>query len=87
MLKNLKITDINFVFVFRHKWDNKDKKRYNQAFSEYRLGFLFKKDLIVGKKDFNNPKEWGKNLVNNYVFGIELIICKIYIKFNKGGAV
>jgi hypothetical protein len=80
----LKIGRININFVFRHKWDNKDEI-YNIEFRDYRIGLWFKKSRIVGSKNFNKPKEWDNNLVNNYMIGIDLIICKMWVSFNRGG--
>ena len=40
---------------------------------------------MVGSKNFNKPKEWCNNLVNDYMIGVNLIICKTWVSFNKGG--
>lgn len=85
MVGKLKIGKIKFTFVFIHKWDNQDETRYNSEFRDYRIGLWFKKSRIVGSKNFNNPKEWGNNFVNDYMIGMNLIICKIWVSFNRGG--
>ena len=85
MVGKFKIVKIKFTFVFRHKWDNPDKMRYNVEFRDYRIGFWFKRSRIVGRKNFSKPKEWGNNLVNDYMIGVDLIICKMWVSFNKGG--
>lgn len=84
MIRSIKIGKTKFTFVFRHKWDKNtlDEIKYN---TEYRLGLWFKKYKIVGAKNFNKPKEWGKNLVNDYMIGIDLIVCKLWVSFNRGG--
>ncbi len=81
MIGKLKIGKIKFTFVFRHKWDIK----YNSEFRDYRIGLWFKRTRIVGSKNFNKPKEWGNNLVNDYMIGLNLIICKMWVSFNQGG--
>lgn len=85
MVGNLRIGKIKFTFVFRHKWDNQDGFKYNSEFQDYRIGFWFKRSRIVGSKNFSKVKEWGNNLVNDYTIGVNLIICKMWISFNRGG--
>jgi hypothetical protein len=85
MVRRLKIGQIKLTFVFRHKWDIKNEIRYNSEFRDYRIGLWFKKSRIVGSKNFNKPKEWGNNLVNDYMIGVNLIICKAWVSFNRGG--
>jgi hypothetical protein len=85
MIGTLKIGKTEFTFVFRHKWDNRDKKSYDSNFRDYRLGLWFKRNKMVGKKDFNKPKKWKNNLVNDYMIGVNLIVCKAWVSFNRGG--
>lgn len=85
MVGRLKIGTIKFTFVFKHKWYSKDDLRYNSEFRDYRIGLWFKISRIVGSKNFNKPNEWGNNLVNDYMIGVNLIICKAWVSFNKGG--
>jgi len=87
MVKRLKIGKIKFTFVFRHKWDDKNRTTYNSEFRDYRIGIWFRKSRIVGSKNLNKPKEWGNNLVNDYMIGINLIICKMWVSFNYGGMI
>lgn len=85
MVRRLKICGINFTFVFRHKWDSKDERWFNSEFRDYRLGLWFKRSKIVGSNNFNKPEEWDDNLVNDYMIGVNLIICKAWVSFNRGG--
>ena len=87
MVKRLKIGKIKFTFVFRHKWDNKNVTRYNSEFRDYRIGIWVKINKIVGSKNFNKPREWKNNTVNDYTIGIKLIICKMWVSFNYGGMI
>lgn len=85
MVGKLKLGKINLTFVFRHRWDDNDKIKYNPEFSDYRIGFWFKIKKIVGSKNFNDPNKWKDNYVNDYMIGINLIICKMWVSFNRGG--
>jgi len=85
MIKRLKTGRFRFTFVFRHKWDSRDELMDSSEFRDYRIGLWFKINKIVGSKNFNNPKEWKNNLVNDYMIGVNLIICKAWITFNYGG--
>jgi hypothetical protein len=86
MVGKLKIGKVELTFVFRHKWDTKSKMmKYNLEFRDYRVGIWFKVSKIVGSKNFNNPQKWSDNLVNDYMIGVDLIICKMWVEFNRGG--
>jgi hypothetical protein len=86
MAKQLHIGKANLMFTFRHRWDNTSRKSdYNTEFLKYEIGLWFRKSRKVGAKDFNNPTKWGSNLVNHYMFGVNLIICKAWISFDIGG--
>lgn len=85
MTKKFKIKNFNVLLVFRHKWDKLEKTRYGSYFNSYILGFFYKKNKIVGNNNFNKPEEWGKNTVNDYMIGINLIVCKAWISFNNNG--
>lgn len=81
----IKIGKIRITFVFRHKWDAKNKIRHSSEFNYYRIGLWYKKSKIVGNIDFNRPKNWGNKLVNDYMIGIDLIICKMWVSFSRDG--
>lgn len=85
MVKSIKIGQANLTFVFRHKWDKESKERYSMEFREYRIGLWCRKRKIVGVKEFKQPSRWHKNLVGSYMVGIDLIVCKVWVSFNKGG--
>ena len=85
MIGKLKIGKIKFTFVYRHKWDDKDEYRYLSEFRDYRIGFWFKRSKLVGTKNFNKPNEWNNNLVDDYRIGVDLIICKAWVCFNRDG--
>ena len=90
IVKYLNIGRLQIRFVFRHRWEkfeDKTEKIMNDItmWREWELGFFFRRFQIVGKKNFHKPKEWGKNLVYEYMFGINLLICKFWFTFVRGG--
>lgn len=85
MIKKIKIGAVNLKFVLRHKWDKSSREEYYYAFREYNLGVWFKKNKIVSNKNFKNPNEWSNNLVNDYMFGIDLLVVKFWFEFNING--
>ncbi len=84
MIKKFKIGDIKIDLIFKHKWGNKNSLRNRMDFKDYSLGIWFRLDKLVGRKNANQVKNWEKNLVNEYTFGVNLILCKLYICFSKG---
>jgi hypothetical protein len=87
-LKEVKILGYDILFIFRHRYEKDDDgNKLLESFtmwSEWRLGFFFKLDKAVGKKNFNKPKEWGSNLVNHVMIGIDLLWCKAWVTISKG---
>jgi len=83
MIKKIKIKGLNLKFVFRHKWENTEKL-VDPFKNELRLGIWAKRYKVVGTKDFSDPNKWKNNLVNKYMIGIDLIICKFWVEFYIG---
>lgn len=87
-VKEIKILGYDFVFVFRHRYEKDDegnKILYSfTMWNEWELGFFFKRMKVVGKKNFNRPKEWGNNLVYQYMLGVNLLWCKMWFTVSKG---
>jgi hypothetical protein len=81
MTKSINIRDLKIEFTFRHKWE---KNSIFTEFRKYDLGISFNKSKLVAKKRFNNPKEWGENLVNEYSIGINLLVIKFWVSICKG---
>lgn len=87
-VKETKIFGLDFAFVFRHRYekDEETKKildRYTM-WNDWELGFIFKRIKVVGRKNFNKPKEWGNNLVHEYMLGVNLLWCKAWFTVSKG---
>lgn len=90
MVGRLKIFGYNFIFVFRHRFEKEDENSLLDSFTlwrEWELGFWFRRFQVVGKRNFHKPKEWGKNLVYEYMFGINLLWCKAWFTVQKGGMI
>lgn len=86
-IKKINIHGLDFTFVFRHRYEKDEDNKLIDKFTmwrEWELGFFFKRMKIVGKKNFNKPKEWGNNLVNEYMLGVNLLLCKAWFTVNKG---
>jgi len=64
-------------------WDDKGLL-HRMEWKTKHLGLFFKHYKVVGSKDFEQIKKWKNNHVNEYMFGIELIICKMWVRISKG---
>ena len=87
-IRRVHIGKINFTFVFRHRFEKKDENSLLDSFTlwrEWELGLWFRRFQIVGKRNFNKPKEWSKNMVHEYMFGINLLWCKAWFTVERGG--
>lgn len=90
IVKHLVIGRTRFTFVIRHRWEkfeDKTEKIMNDIsmWRKWELGFWFKRSQIVGSKNFKNPNEWKNNLVYEYMFGINLVITKLWFTFVRNG--
>jgi len=90
IVKHLNIGKLQITFVLRHRWEkfeDKTEKIMNDItmWREWRLGIFFKRYEIVGKKNFNKPKEWKNNMVYEYMFGINLLVIKFWFTFVRNG--
>lgn len=90
MNKHLKLGEFEFEFVFRHKYEKfyeEFEELYNKTvrWKDYKLGLFFKRSKIVGRRNFNKTSEWKNNMVNEYMIGINLLICEAWFTVNKGG--
>lgn len=88
MIGKIKIGNLTIRGVIRHRFEKGNSNenildRYS-LWREHRLGLWFKTYRVVGRKDFNNPTKWKNNMVNQYLFGIDLIIVKMWIDIDFG---
>ena len=85
---NIKGIKITLVGKYRYSKNEDDDESTYESLSTWRdwsLGFWFKKYKIVGSKNFKDPKKWNSNLVNQYMFGINLLIFKGWFTICRGG--
>lgn len=84
---HINIGKLNFTFVFRHRYEKGENALLHKftMWSEWQLGFFFRRMQIVGKKNFRKIKEWDKNLVHMYMFGVNLLWCKAWFTVDRGG--
>jgi len=81
---NIRNTRITIVGKYRYSKDRKSIEGFTD-FRDWRIAIWFKSSKIVGKKDFKNPKNWDKNLVNDYMLGFDLLIIRGWISWSSGG--
>jgi hypothetical protein len=85
-VKDIKIRNCTISIVFRHRFEEKERKKsFDRTFKRWELGLWVKKSMIVGRKDFSNPKKWGSNLVPSWMFGVELFVCRAWFEIDFGG--
>lgn len=87
----LKLGSHRFKFVFRHRFEHlyavdKAAKKLDgiTMWNRNELGLFFKREQAVGVKNFKTPSEWKNNLVYSYMFGISLVVCRMWITYDKG---
>ena len=82
----IKIGKLNVMFIFRHKWEKRDNthKDYQtiSMYREWELGIWFRPSKMLGVKGFTNSKH---HLVNMYMLGINLLVCKAWIAWDING--
>jgi len=87
-IKRFKIGRTKIVLVGKYRYGKKEKQDHLSKFTEWskwNLGIWFRRNKIVGAKNFKDPNKWGQNLVNDYMLGIDLLIVKGWINWNRGG--
>jgi len=83
MVGRIKIGNFTLVAVFKHRFEK--RKSLRTDFRDWTLGIWFERSKMVGKKDFSSPKKWGEGLVNSYMAGVNLLICRFWISWDFGG--
>jgi len=83
MIMNIKIGRCNISLALQHRFEK--QKRFDRTFTRWEVGLWFKKNKIVGRTNFGKPKEWGDNLVNSYMLGIELLLFIAWINWDFNG--
>ena len=83
MIGEFKIGRCNISLVFAYRFEK--QKRFDRTFTRWEVGLWYKKNKIVGRNNFNKPNEWGDNLVNSYMLGIELLLFRAWINWDFNG--
>jgi hypothetical protein len=83
MIGRIKVLGYRINFVFRHRFEKKNKNSWFENryyWKQYRLGFSFQRNLIISKPK-DGPAVIGKNSTRTYgyMFCVELILCKFWI--------
>lgn len=95
MVGRTKIGKFRATWVLRHRWEKGakdgilgDNYEAHKIRTELQLGIWAKKSRVVGlvKRGSNRDKTIKKtfgadNLVNNYMIGLNLIVCKVWVDF------
>jgi hypothetical protein len=95
MIARTKIGRFRATWVLRHRWEKGAKDgvlssnyEAHKLRTTLRLGIWTKRNKVVGsvkrdkdKKAIINKTFANDNLVNNYMIGMDLIICKVWVDF------
>lgn len=81
MTKELNISKLNIIFVFKHKWEKEQQRIYSE-FNTKQLGLFWRKDMVVGRRKKGKAMFDSDNLVPSYMFGINLIVCKFWLNLD-----
>jgi hypothetical protein len=84
MIKEFKIGNIEFKFVFRHRFE-KDRKKdfFDFEWKSWTIGLWYKNYQVVGKKHYRVVSEWSKNTITIHQIGFHLLWCKMWIEVGK----
>jgi hypothetical protein len=95
MIAKTRVGRFRASWVLRHRWEKGakdgilgDNYEGHKLRTNWQLGIWAKRDKVIGpvkrKKDGTsdiNKTFGGNNLVNNYMIGLNLIICKVWVDF------
>lgn len=96
MLSKFKIKGFRVSFVLRHRWEKDSDSmisnyQANNIKMNWQLGIWAKRYQVVGRvrvpqnqwvRDEVIKETFSKsNLVNNYMIGLDLIVCKVWVSF------
>ena len=95
MVGKTKIGPFRATWVLRHRWEPGAKDgilsnnyEASKIRREFRLGIWGKRSKVVGsvkrgknKKETINQTFDVDNTINNYMIGLDLIVCKVWVDF------
>ena len=79
MVKKITISGWELTFVFRHRWEDESDMISKYEWNTLGLGIWFKKYRVIKKPNHAaSLLNQRAKLVNQYMFGINLLICKFW---------
>jgi hypothetical protein len=95
MVAKTKLGPLRATWVLRHRWEDGAKDgilgsnyEAHKLRSEFHLGIWGKRSKVVGSVKRGKTKEetikntfGGNNTINNYMIGLDLIVCRIWVDF------
>jgi hypothetical protein len=95
MIVKTKIGSFRATWVLRHRWEPGAKDgvlssnyEASKIRREFRLGIWGKRSKVVGTAKRGKTKEetikntfGGNNTINNYMIGLDLIVCRVWVDF------
>jgi hypothetical protein len=93
MIAKTKIGSFRATWVLRHRWEKNSKSALsnytaNQIRQTLKLSIWTKRNKVVGsvkrgknKKETINQTFGVDNTINNYMIGLDLIVCKVWVDF------
>ena len=85
MLSRIQIGKCTLTGVLRYRWESRtnDLRDYGM-WKEWSLSIWFKTYKAVGRKNFKQVDKWGSNLKTCYMFGVDLLIVKLWVDIDFG---
>ena len=83
MIAKLKMGRLNLHLVLRHRWEAGDFMS-RLDFKTQRLGLWWRRDLVVGVRKRGRAAFDQDNLVPSYQFGLDLIVCRVWMGWDLG---
>lgn len=87
-ITRFKIRRTKIVLVGKYRYSKKEKEDHLSKFTtwnSWKIGLWFRRNKIMGVKNFKDPRKWGQNLVNDYMLGFDFLIVTGWINWNTSG--
>lgn len=84
MIKKIKTKYFDITLVLRHRWEKTLRVKYIH-FREYQIRLWYRKDKCVAEKGFKKPTTWHKNLIDQHVIGVEILVFRAWVTINRKG--
>lgn len=83
---NIGKTKITLVWKYRFSKNKTPLERISE-WRGWKISLWFRRNKIVGRNNFGDPRDWNNNLVNDYMLGFTLLIFKGWINWSRGGMI